>query len=350
MQKKYLKLLVGSYTNTNESFGLHYYEFNAMDLKFSLLQKLQISNVSFLTFHKEKQLHYAVNEDGNDNDRISALSFDCQTNRFNTINSVYCGGSSPCYVSVNKSCKHLFVANYNDGSLVAIPINVDGSLAEKHQIIKHEKSYLNTSHVHAVVLSPDNKFLLSVNLAMDRIIVYQYDSSQIENPLEELPFSNLDFRAGMGPRHLIFSHNGKFVYVIGELNASIVVCSYESGKLVILQELNLMSEDFFGSNSAADLHISLDGKFLYTSNRGDANAIILFEINTESGFLTFRYTFPSGGVGPRNFVFDNSGEHLLVANQKTNNVVVFKIDPLTGYLVDTYKSLSIDSPVFLSFF
>jgi 6-phosphogluconolactonase len=116
----------------------------------------------------------------------------------------------------------------------------------------------------------------------------------------------------------------------------------------VLQETNIVPADFDGESGAADIHLTPDGKFLYATNRGTANSITRFAVQS-NGKLVKKSTIPTAGKGPRNFAIDPSGNFLLVAHQYTNNVVIFKINKETGALTDTKKRIELGAPVCLVF-
>jgi 6-phosphogluconolactonase len=130
-----------------------------------------------------------------------------------------------------------------------------------------------------------------------------------------------------------------------ELTGTVVVYKYNNGKFAKQQRLSALPKDFTGAAGSADIHVSPDGKFLYCSNRGDANTITIFSIDQQNGQLTVVGTQSTLGKTPRNFNFDPTGNYLLVANQQSDNIVIFKIDKKTGLLTDTGKQISVPNPV-----
>ena len=122
---------------------------------------------------------------------------------------------------------------------------------------------------------------------------------------------------------------------------------YHEGLLKFIQSISTHPDDYSGKPGSADIHISPDGNFLYASNRGEENNIAIFRINKSSGKLTLKGFTPSGGKTPRNFIIEPSGKYLLVANQNTNNIVIYKRDKLSGSLTPTGQEISIPKPVCL---
>jgi 6-phosphogluconolactonase len=162
---------------------------------------------------------------------------------------------------------------------------------------------------------------------------------------------DINANPGAGPRHLSFSKNGQRVYVLEELSGSISVYDFKKGVLKLLQRDFTHPADFKENPGSADIHISPDGKFLYASNRGTENNIVQYQID-QQGLLkigTKKYT-PSGGMMPRNFTMSADGKWLLVANQASNNIVVFKRNLITGNLTKMPGTASVSMPVCLVLF
>ena len=158
----------------------------------------------------------------------------------------------------------------------------------------------------------------------------------------------LKTNAGTGPRHITFSPNGKFAYLVHEFNGRITAFDYANGNLTKIQETGTTAKDFNGNIDAADIHVSPDGKFLYETNRGDANSISTFAI-LPTGKLKLIETVSTLGKGPRNFAIDPSGKYLLVGHQYTNDIVIFNRNQTTGKLIDSGKRIDVGAPVCLVF-
>ena len=344
-------LLIGTYTNADRTNGIYVYSFDTHTAEFNEKNKFtEITNASYLAISRDRKNVFSVSESGQGNGMVNAYSFDLTTGDLRFMNGVSTGGDYPCYVSVDDKKKYVFVGNYGGGSLLAIRLNANGSFSSEAQAIQHEGSSANKSrqdkpHVHAVVLSPDNKYLLVPDLGTDKVNIYRFDPTKPQ-PLLTAGFTSLT--PGSGPRHLTFHPNGKFAYLILELEAKVTAFDYKDGKLQAKQTITMIADDFKGNVSAADIHVSPDGKFLYGSNRADANEIVIYSIN-KKGLLTFVGRQSVLGKTPRNFVIDPSGNFLLVANQNTNEVIIFKRDQKTGMLTPTEKKILVDKPVCLKF-
>lgn len=349
VQSQKLNLLVGTYTNSCESKGIYVYDFNVNtgDFSFKNVSENTVSP-SYLSVSKDNKFVYAVNENGAES-TVSAFKYAPSSGKISLINKQNANGADPCYL-INDD-QNVIVANYSGGNIAVFGKSHDGSITETKQLVQHYGKGPNVQrqqgpHVHMVYFSPDRKFVLSNDLGLDKVYLYAYDADAKVDNLKVC--DSVSVTAGSGPRHLTFSNDGKWVYLLQELNGSLTTFKYAKGKLKKIGETSILAKDFNGTFSGADIHISPDGKFLYASNRGEANTISIFEIS-KNGKLKSKGQTSTLGKGPRNFVIDPTGNFLLVAHQYTNNVVVFKRDQASGALTDTGKRIELCSPVCLVF-
>jgi 6-phosphogluconolactonase len=346
-------LLIGTYTSPGKSEGIYIYTFNSETGEFQYKAEAKgITNPSYMVVSDDRRNVYAVSEQGDGNGSVSAYTFDALSGKLNLLNTVSAGGDGPCYISVDKGKKFVFVGNYNGGSLSAIPIKADGSLGSDIQFIRHEGSSVNKSnqdkpHVHATVLSGDNRYLFVPDLGTDKVNIYSVNLSA-PKPLTPAAPAFVSVKPGSGPRHFIFHPSGKVAYLIQEMMGIVTVFDYNDGKLIARQSVTMPSDGFTGKIDAADIHTSPDGKFLYGSLRGDINELVIYAIDKQ-GDLTFAGRQPTLGKIPRNFAIDPTGNYLLAANQNSDEIIVFKRNPKTGLLTDTGKKISISKPVCLKF-
>lgn len=350
-QHNAVHLLVGTYTRKN-SEGIYVYSFDkkTAELKYESTIK-GVSNPSYLAVSPSNKYLYCVEE--NSAGKVSAFAFNAQTGAATYLNSRSSGGDGPCYVSVSETGSDVFVGNYGGGTLSVLHVLPDGSLDSAAQTVVHQGSSVNRErqekpHVHSVVLSPDNHYLMVPDLGIDKVMIYRFDPAG-NQPLTPARPAGAPVKPGAGPRHIVFHPNGKFAYVTEEMAGSVAVFSYANGKLKPIQSISMLSVGFKGQIGAADIHISPDGKFLYASNRGDANEIVIYSIQPGTGMLKWVGRQSTFGKTPRNFAIDPTGNFLLVANQNSDNIFVFKRDLRTGLLSLTNSKLEVDSPVCLKF-
>ncbi len=345
-------LFAGTYTGTG-SKGIYVYNFNATTGKAKCVSNTDsVVNPSYLTVSHNGNYVYAVNETNGDHPgKVSAFSFNKKDGRLHFLNSQFTGGDDPCYVATDANDKWLAVANYTGGSVSIFSINKNGTLQPYSQLIQHTGSSINKNrqekaHVHETVFSPDNNYLFTPDLGMDEVTIYKFNPST-KKPLTPSDPSYSAVTAGSGPRHIAFHPDKKFAYLINELSGTIVVYNYKNGKLKQLQEVPTHPVEFKGNIGSAEIIISPDGKFLYDSNRGDENTITIFSIDTITGKLKLQGYQSTNGKAPRNFIIELTGNYLLVANQETDNIVIFKRNKKTGLLKVTGEEIRVPKPVCL---
>jgi 6-phosphogluconolactonase len=347
--KTIFNLLVG--TNVSEkSQGIYVYSFNSASGECTYrAETVGIESASYFAIAKDRRHVYAVSE--SDGGSINSFSFDAAKGQLVLLNNVSSGGSGPCYVSMDDKSKFVFAGNYGGGSVTAIPVLPDGSLSADIQSFQHEgksvKPNQDKPHVHAAVLSPDNRYLFVPDLGTDKINIYSVDYTKAK-PLAAADPSFAGIKVGGGPRHFTFHPNGKYAYVIHENTGDITGFAYQAGKLKELQTVSMSSPTFAGNVHASDIHVSPDGKFLYGSMRGDIHALGIYTID-KKGKLKFVARQSTLGKIPRNFVIDPTGNFLLVGNQNSDEIIIFRRDQKTGLLTDTGKKISIGKPVCLKF-
>jgi 6-phosphogluconolactonase len=349
---------VGTYTSKTDSKGIYAYRFDSEKGQLTAIGvAAETTDPSFLAVHPNGKYLYAVNEIGNFNGgtsgAVSAFAIDAKTGTLKFLNQVPTRGAGPCYVSLDKNGEFVLVANYDSGSIASFPVQSDGSLGTTSGFVQHsgsgpDKERQEGPHAHWIGTSPDNRFALAVDLGLDQVIVYGFDSSKgVFTPMLS-GFAKV--KPGAGPRHLAFHPDGKFVYVLSEVESSVTVFSYQpkTGTLTSLQTISALPKDFSGHKEAAEIAVHPSGKFLYTSNRGH-DSIAVFAIDEKKGTLKSLGQVLTGGKTPRHFAIDPTGAYLLAENQESNNIVVFHIDPATGSLTPTGQTIEVPSPVCITF-
>jgi 6-phosphogluconolactonase len=362
-KREYL-VYVGTYTEEpgSKSKGIYAYRFDPDTAELtSIGLAAETTNPSFLAVHPNHQFLYAVNETSNykgqKSGAVSAFAIDRATGKLTLLNQVASKGADPCYISVDKTGKYVLVANYTGGSVAVFPVLPDGQLGEATAFLQHsghgaDPERQEGPHAHSIDLSADNRFAIVDDLGLDETLVYKFDdkngSLALNDPLIYTTLAKAD--PGAGPRHFVFSPNGKFGYVINEVQSSVSVFSYGSteGVLRRVQTISALPEGFSGHKEAAEIQVHPSGKFLYASNRGH-DSIAVFAIDPDKGTLTLIEYAPTKGQTPRSFEIAPGGSLLFAENEKSNNIVVFSIDAKTGRLTPTGKVLEIAEPVCLKF-
>lgn len=348
------QLFVGTYTGKG-SKGIYWLDFNSQTGVSTLISSTDTaSNPSFICVSPSGKNLYAVSEDGNkEHGHISAYTINQKTKTLDFINKVPSNGDHPCFVAINKKANWLVAANYSSGSLASFSVNPNGSINESTQKIVHTGSGPNkqrqaSPHVHATFFGPNYTSVWAPDLGSDKIAVYDFNDKAAA-PLSSTAVHEIISSPGSGPRHLTFSPNKLFVYVIEELTGTISAYKVKGTKTILVQNIKTHPENVKSTFGSADIHITPNGKFLYASNRGEENNLAIFSINPSTGKLTNIGYQSVSGVGPRNFTIDPTGQYVLVANQITSNIVTFYINQATGLLKELPTQINIPNPVCLVF-
>jgi 6-phosphogluconolactonase len=359
--KPYL-VYIGTYTSKSASKGIYVYSFDPGTGKLtSLGVAAESEDPSFLVLHPSGRYLYAVNEidhfGAQKSGAASSFSIDHKTGKLTLLNQVATRGAGPCHISLDKSGKFALVANYDGGSVASFPVHDDGTLGEAADLVQHHGSSVNKErqegpHAHWIGTSPDNHFALAADLGLDEVLIYRFNSAKGTLTPNNPPYAKLN--PGSGPRHIAFHPNGKFAFVLNELEDTVAAFAYKAsnGSLSPLQTVSALStlrKDYKGPKEAAEIAVHPNGKFLYASNRAGIDTISAFSINPSKGTLSLRDEYPTMGKTPRNFAIDPTGKFLLAANQESNNIVVFRIDSTTGALAPTGEIVEAPAPVCIMF-
>lgn len=339
-----LTMLVGTYT-TGNSKGIYTFRFNQETGETTPLEVTEVSNPSYLTLSSDNRFVYAVSEENDSSASVHAFAFDEDKGSLKLLNSHKTMGEDPCYVATDG--KKVLTANYSGGTMSIFPIRYDGSLDPADTLFEGsasgpDKDRQATPHIHCTVFSPDSNYIFASDFSADRILRYAINvKEELPRPLSE----TVDVEPGSGPRHLIFSKNGKFAYLINELSGKVIAFAYTDGRL---NQIQTITADTLHARGSADIHLSPDGRYLYASNRLKNDGIAIFEVNPEKGTLA-KAGYQLTGAHPRNFNITPNGKYLLVACRDSNLIQVFARDITSGLLKDTGKDIIIDKPVCIQF-
>jgi 6-phosphogluconolactonase len=353
-------MIVGTYTG-GKSEGIYVYRFDTKTGEATPVSVAKTVNPSYVVVSSDRRHVYSVNELPGDNGPasqrggISAFGFDPASGQLTFLNKVSSEGNDPCYLKISPDGKYLLTANYSvaadpGGSFAVFPLQADGQVGQAVLTVHHEgggpvKGRQDNSHVHSTVFSPDGQYLFAQDLGADKLYSYRYTPDGSRGLFGPTEWRYTDVKAGSGPRHLVFGSDGKYAYLTSELAATVSTFRYDNGRLTLLQVSPLTEPGFKGQVGAAAIHLSPDGRFLYATNRGDANQIVIFSVDQANGHLKLIGRQSSLGKSPREFAIDPTGNWLIVGNQNSDTAYVFKRDQQTGLLEANPKEIEMGSPV-----
>lgn len=342
-------LLVGTYTPPKgKGEGIYVYKFNSNNGTATYVGIIKTENPSYLVISNNHQFVYAVNQNSSPTaSEVSSFTLDNKTGLLNFLNKQNIGSDGPCYITVNKNNNWLFTANYFAGNISVLPILEDGSIAPLRQTIQHKGSSIvknrqSEPHVHTCVLDEKEQYLWVTDLGTDKIHYYRFNVLQ-NQPLINDSTKFIQSTLANGPRHLVKNKNN--LYVINELSGSIDYFKVHKNEHTLIQSVSTDTTNNLDKGSA-DIHISKDGKYMYATNRGNYNSISTYSIN-KNGTLTLKQVISTFGKTPRNFIIDPSDNFLLIANQNSNNISIFKRDQKSGLLTNINQEIKVNTPVCL---
>ena len=342
-----LYLIVGSYATPQEE-GIKVYAWNNEKGEATYVSGLAgISNPSYQVVTADGERIYSVGEDDGLTSTAHALSFDKANGKLTLMNTQLTQGGAPCYINITPDGKSVITANYMGANISLIPLDSSGRLSENVRTIDFTgegeiKNRQDQPHLHCVEFTPDGKHLLANDLGTDKIHVFSLNS---DGKLDEKSGFDINLEPASGPRHICFSKDGRFAYLINEISGKVTTLSYDGKCLTPIQYIEA---DTVNAQGSADIHLSSDGKFLYASNRLKADGIAIFSVNQETSLLA-KVGYQLTGIHPRNFVITPDGRYLLVACRDSNWVQIFERDEKTGLLMDTGKRIETSKPVCLKF-
>jgi 6-phosphogluconolactonase len=331
--------------------GVYAYRFHPSDAK---LDELGIAgpivNPSFVAADGDYKFLFAVSElEGKVNGGVASFSINRSDGSLRSLNTVPSGGVAPCHLAVDHTGKMLIVANYGTGGVSSFVIGDDGRLGNMASLMAAQGSSVNRErqegpHAHEVVLSADNRLVYVPDLGLDQIRIYKLDAAQAKLTPHDPPFIKED--AGFGPRHMVFSPDGKYAYVVNELKSFITVFSHNAsdGTLHLVETASTLPQGFTGENAPAEILTDRAGNFVYASNRGPGT-IAVFARDPGKGTLRQVQIASTGGTFPRGVELDPTGQYLFAGDQKTDQFVLFRVDPNSGQLTRMSQVFHVPSPV-----
>lgn len=344
MVKKYFGY-AGTYTREN-SKGVYRFVLDTEAGKLSDVQvAAEIGSPTYVTISDDNNYLYSVAQ-RDEQGGVAAYKIDQTTGELIYINEQISNGAPPCHLAI----KHdkLTTGNYHKGTVELLKVDKSGHLSEPVSTIEHEGNgpheRQEKSHVHYAAHTPDGQYIVVADLGTDELITYKVVQEQLKK------VQVFKVKPGSGPRHITFHPNEKIAYLLTELSSEVIVLDYDAtnGTFTERQTISALPEDYNGINDASAIHLSTDGKFLYTGNRGH-DSISVFQVNETDNLLTLIDHTPTGGEWPRDFVLDPTEKFLVAANQHTGNLVLFSRDQTTGRLTQLNSEVFVPETVCVKF-
>ena len=347
------RFYLGTYTAHSTSQGIYTDTFDSETGKLGpLVLAVKAPNPSFLALSPGGQFLYAALEiSGPGSVAAYAVQLD---HSLKWLNQQPSGGAGTCYVSLDGTGRTALAANYSTGSIASFPIGADNLLQPLDALIQLHGSGPNQArqsspHAHSIYASPDNRFIYACDLGSDRVRIYPFDAAHriidVSSPLEAA------VPPGSGPRHLVFAQDGRAVYVVNEMGASVSRFTRDAatGALKLVGTVSCLPAGISPGPkiTAAEIALHPSGRWLYVSVRG-AETMAVFSVD-ENGGLKLAQNIAPGVKMPRQFAIDPSGKWVITAGQADNHLAVLKIDPNTGLLSATGESASVGAPVCVLF-
>lgn len=338
---------IGTYTK-GDSKGIYSFTLDTEAKQISNVKAVaELNNPTYVNISNDNKVLYAVVKEG-DKGGVASYAINNQTGELTELSRQVTEGASPCHVSVDKNNQQVVTANYHRGTVEAYLVNEDGTVNRSTSIMQHEgqgpHERQEKPHTHFSGFTPDEKFVVAVDLGIDKVITYKIDNGALTEA------HTLLVKAGSGPRHITFHPNGKYAYVMTELSNEVIALSYnaETGIFTELQYIAAIPEDFTENSQGSAIHISSDGRFVYAGNRGH-NSIAVFRVNEETGELALVEYTSTEGNWPRDFAFDPTESFIVASNEESGNLVLYARDKETGRLSVIQSDVAVPYPVCVKF-
>jgi len=341
MKKSNYVAYVSSYTMGDEH-GIKIYDVDVENGRFTEKNKVKITNSSYITISHNGKYLYSITDFG-----IESYIIESDGN-LTLINYATINGMRGRYLSTDYSDQFIFVAGYHDGKITVLKLLEDGSIGHITDEVFHkglgsiaERNF--RPHINCVKMTRDNEFLLVADLGMDHVNIYRLDHTF--GTLKPVDIIRSEIESA--PRHLKFSKNGNFLYIVHELKNYIDVYRYENknhnSEFEKIQTISTLNEYHAGGSAASALNFSVDDKYLVSSNSGD-NSVIIYSVEEETGKLNKILCLPVSGEYPKDAVLFPDNKHLVSLNHESDTMTFFKVDLVKGLLIMNGKELPVKSP------
>lgn len=348
------QVYAGAYTDKENTEGIYQLELDTEKETLRVVRSYRESDSpSFLAVTPDYLYAVSEREDSGEG-MVSAYRRNRKNGDLAFINSIVTQGTAMCHINVWPDGRHFSAANYMSGSVFTGRIREDGFLDGVCAFCQHESMGAGANpvrqdgpHVHCTQLPEDGRRLYVADLGLDRVFCYDIGKDASLTPAKES--AQIYLPAGEGPRHLVFRNQGRFLYLTAELGNKVFVYETKDGGETYenIQTVSTLPEGYEGVNTAADIHFSLDGRYLYASNRG-MDSLVLYEADVSTGLIETKGYYGAFGKCPRNFCITPDNNYLLIANQESGNVVLCRRNADTGELCGKADEVEIPRVAFVT--
>lgn len=337
-----LKGFIGTYTN-GSSKGIYNFTYNCEKDKFiDISLSCEASKPSYLVVDKDNKTLYSIIKKGNQGG-VASFNIDINNLNLDLVDINVTEGNPPCHLSLNNENGFLFSSNYHDNKLESYLTNINGKIRVAYDVQNNKGE---APHIHYANLTPNGKFLCSLDLGLDKMFIYELSNDNLIKRDDLTIF----FSKGSGPRHMSFHPTKNYAYVLTEYTCELAVFKFDNeGHFTLIKLTSTLPHKYYGVKSGAAIHVHPNGNYIYTSNRGH-NSISSFKINKETGnvvLLDHKFTL---GSTPRDFDISQDGDYIIAANQDSSSLVAFKLDQNTGKLSNVLDSIEVPNPVCVKFY
>lgn len=343
-------LFVGTYSKDTLSEGIYVFPLEkAEDLPGNPAVVEDLSNPSFLAFSADHKYLYAC-EELTECGSVSAFRLSDDKRNLEKLNTLTFPGAASCHVTVSPNGKYVLVSNFLSGTIDSCSVYTDGRLNKVVSSHEHIGSSIRTdwnqdhARCHEAVFTPDGKQVLVMDLGADKIVVYNFDEES--GAMDEV--SQMSTKPGDGPRHAVFNKSGSLLYVTCEISNQMLVCDYDKRTMLLreIQRISTLPNNFEQWSITAEIQLTKDERFIYISNRGH-NSIVKFELDYKTGLPSSPEFFPTEGDEPRMFAFDPDETYCMIANQRSNNIMIRTFDSKNGKIGNCCAKLQVPQPTFV---
>lgn len=348
-------IYVGTFTERG-SQGIYVFEFERSTGNLIPIQTIvDRESPNYLDFHPNGEYLYAVNRQGTadklDQGSVSTFRIDQNTGKLALVGTIATGGVGPCHISVDPKGRLIYISHYASSHMTVFALDKKGEIGELVYSMQFVGSSINPdrqkeSHLHSIVPSQDGRFFYASDMGAD--LIHQFSISGKSGNLKVSHTDTLRVKPGSGPRHFTMHPSVKFALSVDELTSTVALYAVDSktGELGFKKRENMITDadNYTGTNTAADIQVTPDGKFVYASNRGLDN-IAIFRLDEKTTDLGYMGQISSQGKHPRSIAMDKLGEYLFVTNRDTDNLILMKINKKTGLLSPTGTELKIPGAV-----